>query len=76
MQSTAAVSDGDDMNWTVHVIGATGFFIVVFYVILHANAAFKALWKVKPGFIPYWSYLYKCYSMIIIMIMLVLYLSD
>ncbi len=35
MLSTAAISDGpSDMNWTVHIIGASGFFIVVLYLMV------------------------------------------
>jgi hypothetical protein len=38
MLSTAAISDGpSDMNWTVHVIGASGFFLVVLYNMVKNN---------------------------------------
>jgi len=47
----ASASDGDDMNWTIHVIGATGFFIVVFYVLVHVSITVKTIWSVKPHFI-------------------------
>ncbi len=64
------------MNWTIHVIGATGFFIVVFYVMIHANIAFAGLWKIKPGYIPLWSYLYKLLSLVIILLLVILYAAD
>jgi len=47
----ASASDGGDMNWTIHVIGATGFFIVVFYVFIHISITVKTIWSVKPHFI-------------------------
>lgn len=47
------------MNWTLHVIGATGFFIVILYLFTVITGVITKIWKLKPGFIPYYSYLYK-----------------
>jgi len=47
------------MNETIHVIGASGFFIVILVTFAYFTSAINTLWKASPGFIPYLSYLYK-----------------
>jgi len=61
---------------TLHVIGATGFFIEVFYVLLLISNVVKSLWKVHPGFISTFSYYYKVVSIYIILIFAVLELVS
>jgi hypothetical protein len=39
--STATMSDGGDMNWTLHSIGATGFFILILYLFVKLSGKFK-----------------------------------
>ena len=56
--STATISDGKDMNWTLHSIGATGFFIVTLYNCITVSAVYKDLWQYQH-FCARWSYLYK-----------------
>lgn len=57
--STATISDGSDMMWTWHSIGATGFFIIAIYNCFSISNSYKKLWAAQPGFVPYYSYLYK-----------------
>lgn len=47
------------MNWTLHVIGATGFFIVILYLFTVITGIVSKIWKLRPGFIPKFSYIYK-----------------
>ena len=58
--STATISDGGDMNWTVHTVGATSFFIFALYMVLVASKIYRELYFQKP-FISYWSYQVKKY---------------
>ena len=74
--STATISDGGDMNWTVHTIGATGFFLIVLYLIMKASKVYRKLWPHKRGFCPTWSYNIKKYSNFIILSIVVLELQD
>jgi hypothetical protein len=60
--STATISDGGDMNWTAHTIGATGFFIFALLLILRASKIYRKLWSAKRNFCPKWSYQIKKYS--------------
>jgi len=39
--STATISDGGDMNWTLHTIGATSFFIISIYLIVVASKIYR-----------------------------------
>lgn len=57
--STASISDGGDMLWTWHSIGATGFFIITLYNCFSIGSTYKKLWAQSPGFCPYLSYIYK-----------------
>jgi c-di-AMP phosphodiesterase-like protein len=59
--STATISDGGDMNWTVHTIGATSFFIFALYMVLVASKIYRELYAQKH-FISSWSYQIKKYS--------------
>jgi len=56
MMSTAAMSDGDDMDWLIHVIGATGFFLMVLYNMIITINYIEEIWKISPGFIGKLSY--------------------
>lgn len=49
--STATISDGNDMNWTVHTIGATSFFLIALYMIVVASKIYRDLWSIKH-FVP------------------------
>ena len=57
--STATISDGNDMMNKWHSIGAKGFFILAFMNCFIISSIYSKLWKRKPGFCSYWSYLYK-----------------
>ena len=57
--STASISDGGDMLWTWHSIGATGFFIIALYNCFAIGATYRKLWRVNRRFCPYFSYYYK-----------------
>lgn len=59
--STATISDGGDMNWTLHTIGATGFFLIALYMVIVASKIYRELYVIKP-FVPEWSYLIKKYT--------------
>lgn len=50
--STATISDGGDMNWTLHTVGATGFFIVALLLVLKASKLYRKLWSAKKNFCP------------------------
>lgn len=39
--STATISDGGDMNWTVHTIGATSFFVFALYMVVVASKIYR-----------------------------------
>ena len=59
--STATISDGGDMNWTLHTIGATSFFIFTLYIIVVAAKIYRELYTIK-AFIPAWSYQVKRFT--------------
>jgi hypothetical protein len=63
--STATISDGGDMNWTVHTIGATSFFILALYMVIVASKIYRELYAVKH-FISYWSYQIKRFANLIV----------
>jgi len=74
--STATISDGGDMNWTAHTIGATGFFIFALLLVLKASKLYRKLWSAKKNFCPAWSYQTKKYSNFITGSILLLMVSD
>jgi len=59
--STGTISDGGDMNWTLHTIGATGFFLIALYIVKVASAVYRDLYVIKP-FVAEWSYQIKKYT--------------
>lgn len=74
--STATISDGGDMNWTLHTVGATGFFIVALLLVLKASKLYRKLWSAKKNFCPQWSYQIKKYSNFILASVLLLQAGD
>ena len=74
--STSTISDGGDMNWTAHTIGATGFFILALLLITKASKVYRKLWPVKNNFCPSWSYQIKKYSNFILGSVIALQLGD
>ena len=57
---TAAMSDGDgDMNWTLHVVCATGFFIITLIQIQIVSKIYKKFWKIDKNFVTPISYFIK-----------------
>jgi hypothetical protein len=74
--STATISDGGDMNWTAHTIGATGFFIFAILLVTKASKIYRKLWPAKRHFCPEWSYQIKKYSNFILASILGLQLGD
>jgi len=53
------------MQWTLHTIGATGFFIIALYMVIVASKIYRELYVIKP-FISYWSYQIKKYTNVFI----------
>ena len=39
--STSTISDGGDMNWTAHTVGATGFFIVAILLLTKSSKIYR-----------------------------------
>lgn len=74
--STATISDGGDMNWTAHTIGATSFFLIVLYLIKKASKVYRKLWPKSRGFCPEWSYQIKKYSNFILLSIVLLQVQD
>lgn len=74
--STATISDGGDMNWTAHTIGASSFFVITLFQISRASKIYRNLWPSKRGFCPNWSYQIKKYSNFILLSIVVLQLLD
>ena len=74
--STATISDNHkDMNWTLHTIGASGFFVVTLYLMLVASKVYRNLWKVKP-FCSYSSYWVKKYCNFLLLGLITVALLD
>jgi hypothetical protein len=53
------------MNWTLHTVGATSFFILAIYMVLVASKIYRELYSLKK-FIPEWSYQIKRFSVEIV----------
>lgn len=53
------------MNWTLHTVGATSFFIIAVWMVLRASKIYRNLWQHKH-FCPEWSYQIKKYSNFIV----------
>jgi uncharacterized protein YybS (DUF2232 family) len=66
------MSDGGDMNWTLHTIGASSFFLISLYICLKASAVYRSLWHKKKHFCSIWSYQIKKYANFLILILLIL----
>lgn len=73
--STASMSDGGDMNWTLHVIGATSFFIITLYMIMVASKVYRKLWHINH-FCSYWSYQIKKYTNFFIIAFIAMQLME
>ena len=67
--STATISDGGDMNWTLHTIGATSFFVISIYLIIVASKIYRELYVIQP-FISSWSYPLKKYVNEVVIVLL------
>ncbi|KAL4497957.1 hypothetical protein ABPG72_014814 [Tetrahymena utriculariae] len=72
--STASISDGGDMDWVPHIIGATGFFITIVFVIGVCTENYIKIYKANPKFIPFYSFVIKIVFQVIILIFVGLYL--
>lgn len=72
--STATISDGGDMNWTLHTIGATSFFLIALYLILIASKVYRQMWPHKH-FCPSWSYQIKKYTNFVLLFIIFLYIG-
>lgn len=73
--STATISDGGDMNWTLHTVGATSFFIIALYLIIIASKVYRDIWPHKH-FCPYWSYQIKKYTNFVIIFILFIQIGS
>lgn len=65
------MSDGGDMNWLLHIIGARVFFIISIWLVLSASKIYRILW-VHEHFCPEWSYQIKKYSNFILIVIVIL----
>lgn len=74
--STSTISDGKDMDWTAHSIGATSFFILAMYMCLTASRIYRELYFIDKSLCPRWSYLIKKYNFWVIIGLLLLTLLD
>ena len=74
--STSTISDGKDMDWTAHSIGATSFFILAMYMCLTASRIYRELYHIDKSLCPRWSYLIKKYNFWVIIGLLLLTLLD
>lgn len=57
--STSTISGGPDMSGLWHGRGAKWFFILAYVNCFIVGWEHRKLWKLKPGFIPTISYVYK-----------------
>jgi hypothetical protein len=73
--STATISDGGDLDWTSHTIGATSFFILAMYMCITASKVYRKLYVVKP-FCSFWSYQIKKYTNFFVIGFIVLTILD
>lgn len=74
--STSTISDGGDMDWTAHTIGATSFFIIAMYMCLIASRIYRQLYFIDNTLCPRWSFLVKRYNLWVIVGLLVLTVMD
>lgn len=63
------------MNWTLHTIGATGFFLIALYITVVASAVYRELYVVAP-FVPSWSYQIKKYTNVLIGVLIALQVGQ
>ena len=73
--STSTISDGKDMNWTLHTIGATGFFLIAIYMCSVASSVYRKLY-LKKQFCNFYSYQLKKYINFFLIICIVIYIAD
>jgi hypothetical protein len=60
--STGTISDGKDMDWTSHTIGATSFFILAMYMCLTASKIYRELYYMDKTLCSKWSFIVKKYN--------------
>lgn len=60
--STSTISDGKDMDWTAHTIGATSFFILAMYMCVIASRVYRDLYFKDRTLCAEWSFLVKKYT--------------
>jgi hypothetical protein len=73
--STSTISDGKDMDWTSHTIGATSFFILSMYMCSVGAKIYRELYRIRP-FCSKWSFMVKKYINWVIAFFLVLTVMD
>jgi len=60
--STGTISDGKDMDWTAHTIGATSFFILAMYMCVVASKIYRELYYLDRSLCSKWSFMVKKYN--------------
>lgn len=71
--STATISDGGDINWTLHSIGATGFFLIMVVVLLISYRNYINIFNANPSFITKISFYIKTFLAFTFIIEIVIY---
>ncbi len=74
--STSTISDGKDMNWTAHTIGATSFFILSMYMCVIASKIYRELYYMDRSLCTRWSFMWKKYNNWAIVMFLTLTVMD
>lgn len=64
------------MNWTSHVIGATGFFLVMIFIIFTINDNYTRIHASNKNFVSAPSYYAKLGIVLIIFVVALIYLAD
>ena len=59
--STAAVSDGGDLNYEVYYVGSRLYWLMSLVMIFRSGQVYRELWAVQP-FVAEWSYQFKNYG--------------
>jgi len=47
------------MNWTLHIFGATGFFVLIGINFLYVTSFYNKIWEYWPNFVSDFSIKYK-----------------
>ena len=73
--STAAVSDGGDLNYPLYYWGSRLYWFFSLLMIVLAGGVYRDLYHISP-FVPEWSYQFKNYGAVAAVVMAVASLLD